>query len=188
MSGISPIPHEARPYQGRPAGLVTRTVAAAVDLMLAIAASVAGYLAVAGAQFLLSPRTFQFPRLSSWVGLSGTLLLLILYLAIAWAVTGRSLGAAVMGLRVVNRRGLRPRPLIALVRAVLSVAVPLGLLWCLVTRTRRSVQDLICGTSVVYDWSSGSASGSLTPRIRPPASSRSGESDLDSEAGARPGG
>jgi uncharacterized RDD family membrane protein YckC len=157
-------------------------LASVMDLMLAIAATVAGYLAVAGARFMINPKTFRFPQLPFWVGLTATLFLLVLYLTVAWALTGRSLGAAVMGLRVINRRGGQPRLPISLVRAVLSVFVPLGLFWCLVARERRSVQDVICGTLVVYDWSSGSASGSLMPRVRRPASSPFGESDGESEA------
>jgi uncharacterized RDD family membrane protein YckC len=187
VSGVSPIPQEARPHQGRRAGLVTRAVAATVDLMVAVLATIGGYLVVAGAVFLLRPATFEFPRLPFLLGLGGILLVLILYLAVAWAATGRSVGSGVMGLRVINRRGRRPRPLIALLRAVLSVGVPLGLLWCLVGQGRRSVQDVICGTAVVYDWSSGSASGSSMPWIRPSASARSitaGVAGVDGAAGA----
>jgi hypothetical protein len=31
---IDPIPHEARPFQGQPAGIVTRLVAAALDSLV----------------------------------------------------------------------------------------------------------------------------------------------------------
>jgi uncharacterized RDD family membrane protein YckC len=168
MTAVSPIPHEARPHQGRRAGVVTRAVAAAVDLFVAVVAVVGAYLGVSGAVFLLRPWNFHFPRLPVLLGLGAVLLLLILYLAIAWSVTGRSYGAKLMGLRVVDRRGQRPPPLVALVRAVLSVSVPIGLLWCLVSRERRSVQDAICGTSVVYDWRSGSAVESSTIQSPPP--------------------
>lgn len=156
MTGVSSIPKPARPYQGRPAGLVTRSAAAAVDLIAVIVATIVGYFAVSGAIFVVRPWHFHFPHLPFLLGLTCTLLLLVLYLAIAWSVTGRSYGAKVMGLRVIDRRGHRPRMLIALVRAILSVSVPLGLLWCLVSRERHSMQDALCGTSVVYDWRSGS--------------------------------
>jgi hypothetical protein len=37
------------------------------------------------------------------------------------------------------------------VRAVLCTLVPVGLLWVLVSRDNRSVQDLLLRTSVLYD-------------------------------------
>jgi uncharacterized RDD family membrane protein YckC len=162
VSAVSPIPHEARPHQGRPAGVVTRASAAVVDLVLLLAVDVVGYLAVSGILFLIRPRSFRFPAPSAWLGLGTTLVLLVLYLAVAWSVSGRSHGGQVMGLRVVDRRGRPPRPLIALIRAFVSVLVPIGLLWSLISRERRSIADVICGTSVVYDWRPGSWSGSST--------------------------
>jgi uncharacterized RDD family membrane protein YckC len=35
---------------------------------------------------------------------------------------------------------------------VLYVLFPLGLLWILASRRNASVQDLILGTAVLYDW------------------------------------
>jgi uncharacterized RDD family membrane protein YckC len=37
-------------------------------------------------------------------------------------------------------------------RAVLYVLFPAGLLWVLVSRRNASLQDLLVGTVVVYDW------------------------------------
>ena len=78
--------------------------------------------------------------------------LLILYLAVSWMGNGRTYGNHVMGLRVVNRLGRRLHPLGALVRAVLYVIFPIGLLWVLVSGQNRSLQDLVLRTSVIYDW------------------------------------
>jgi uncharacterized RDD family membrane protein YckC len=57
-----------------------------------------------------------------------------------------------MGLRVVDRHGRSPRVTRALLRATFCVFFPLGLLWCCVGRARKSVQDIVLGTTVVYDW------------------------------------
>ena len=57
-----------------------------------------------------------------------------------------------MGVRVVDRHGRTPGAFLALARAVLYVVFPLGLLWCAAGGSRRSVQDLLLGTRVVYDW------------------------------------
>ena len=40
----------------------------------------------------------------------------------------------------------------ALLRAALCVGFPIGLLWCAVSPSRRSLQDAVLRTSVVYDW------------------------------------
>jgi uncharacterized RDD family membrane protein YckC len=70
--------------------------------------------------------------------------------------TGLALGAAGLALevlRVLDRSGRRLRVPRALLRAVLYVVFPAGLLWVLVSRRNASVQDLLVGTAVVYDWS-----------------------------------
>jgi uncharacterized RDD family membrane protein YckC len=150
--GISPIPREARPYQGQRAGLVTRSLAAAIDALVVGVLLLAGYLGLNGLRFVVSPRRFHFIDTSSLPVLTIALGVSILYLASVWAATGRSYGCHVLGLRVVDRRGRHPRPLTALVRAGLCVFVPVGLLWCVVGRNRRSLQDVVLRTSVVYDW------------------------------------
>jgi len=40
----------------------------------------------------------------------------------------------------------------SLIRALLCVYFPFGLLWAGIDRRHRSVQDLILRTSVVHDW------------------------------------
>ena len=66
--------------------------------------------------------------------------------------TGRTYGAQVLGLRVVDRRGRRLVAAWAFLRAVLCVYVPLGLVWSAFSRENRSLQDLVLRTSVIYDW------------------------------------
>ena len=150
--GVSPIPREARPYQGQRAGLVTRSLAGIIDALVVGVLLLSLYLGLNGFLFLVNPRTFQFidtsflPLLTLAMGVS------VLYFAATWAATGRSYGCHVIGLRVVDHRGRRLPPLAALLRAVLCVFVPIGLLWCVVGRNRRSLQDVVLRTSVVYDW------------------------------------
>lgn len=150
--GVSPIPREARPYQGQRAGLVTRSLAGTIDALVVAALLLSGYLGLNGLLFLASPRTFQFIDTSFLPVLTLAMGVSILYFAATWAATGRSYGCHVIGLRVVDHRGRRLRPLVALVRAGLCVFVPIGLLWCVVGRNRRSLQDVVLRTTVVYDW------------------------------------
>jgi uncharacterized RDD family membrane protein YckC len=150
--GLSPIPREARPFQGQPAGLVSRCLANVVDALVVGVVLVVGYVTVNGVMFVLDPQNFAFTDPSlAWTAL-WALWTTVVYFAGAWMSTGRTYGAHVMGLRVVGRRGRRVRPAIALARALLCVFFPIGLLWCAVSPNRRSLQDIGLRTSVVYDW------------------------------------
>ena len=152
MHGISPVPREARPFQGQRAGLVTRLVANSVDALSVSVALLASYAGFNAVLFLMSPRNFEFATASVLLSVTTALLALIIYMTVAWSITGRTYGDHVMGLRVVGRRGDRVWPPAALVRAALCVGFPIGLLWCGVSASRRSVQDLVVRTSVIYDW------------------------------------
>jgi hypothetical protein len=149
---ISPVPKEARAYQGTPAGLVTRVVANTIDAVV-VAVMVGGcYLGWASVIFLRDPRQFQFPSASFLAFLTAGLLLATLYLWLAWWLVGRSYGGHVMGIRVTARRRPRLGPLRALGRAAFCVFFPIGLFWCLVSPNRRSIQDIAVFSQVVYDW------------------------------------
>jgi uncharacterized RDD family membrane protein YckC len=149
---ISTIPREARLFQGRRAGLVTRFVASAIDAVVVVMLLLVGYLTYAGAAFLLSPRRFQFPSTSTFMNITAALLVLAAYLALGWATSGRTYGDHVMGLRVVSRDGTRLGPARAIARSLLSTLFPIGLFWCAVNSGNYSVQDLLLRTTVVYDW------------------------------------
>jgi uncharacterized RDD family membrane protein YckC len=149
---VDPIPREARPFQGHRAGLITRTAAAAIDFGIVIIALGVCYLGVSGLLFLVNPRSFSAPAPSLAVVCTVGGILLTVYLAVSWMGSGRSYGNHVMGLRVVNRKGDRLHPLVSFVRAALYVIFPIGLFWVLVSGHNRSLQDLVVGTSVIYDW------------------------------------
>jgi uncharacterized RDD family membrane protein YckC len=138
--------------QGQRAGIVSRFLADAIDLGVVVAAVVGVYFAVAGVEFLLRPRQFTWPEPSAMN--LGTLawILLIAYLTVGWANTGRTFGKTVLGLRVVDREGARLRFARAFLRALLCAAVPIGLFWSVISRRNASIQDLIVRTTVLYDW------------------------------------
>jgi uncharacterized RDD family membrane protein YckC len=152
MTGVSPIPREARVYQGKRAGVVTRTAAAVLDSVIVGLALACGYLGLSSLIFLVDPRNFKFPQPSLLFSLSAAFAVMFVYLAAAWAISGRTFGSQVMGLRVVNRAGQRPRPGICVLRAGFYVIFPAGLFWCAINRRNHSVQDIVLGTAVVYDW------------------------------------
>jgi uncharacterized RDD family membrane protein YckC len=86
-------------------------------------------------------------------------LLIVSYFTGAWAVTGRTPGEALMGLRVIRPNGKRLRFLRSLVRCFVGLASLavffLGYLWILVDSRRRSWPDLVARTVVIYDWEKG---------------------------------
>jgi uncharacterized RDD family membrane protein YckC len=150
--GVSSVPREARAHQGHRAGLVSRLLAAAIDLGVTVATLVAIYAGWSTLVFIIDPRGFQFPTPSLLVdGLVGMAVLTV-YLTAAWSTTGRSYGQHVMGLRVVNLHGGRLRVFGALLRALFCVVFPVGLLWVAVSRQNRSLQDMVLRTSVIHDW------------------------------------
>ncbi len=151
-TGISPVPREARPYQGARAGLVTRLVAAVVDAVTVVTALAAAYAGYNLARFMVNPRGFEFAGASILASVSTALAVCVAYFAAAWSITGRTYGDHVMGLRVVNGHGLRLRAPRSLVRALLCVGFPVGLLWCAASSSRESLQDAVLRTSVIYDW------------------------------------
>lgn len=163
--GVSPVPREARLYQGQRAGVVTRMTAAVIDAGAVAGILLLGYAAVAGLRFMLDPLTFSFPRPSSLLNLMLSLVVTVVYLTVGWAIGGRSYGGLVMGLRVMGPGGRRLRLPGAFLRALACVLFPIGLLWSAVNSHNRSIQDLLLRTSVIYDWQPrGAPSGSRSTR------------------------
>lgn len=136
--------------RGQRAGLVTRTLANAVDVVVVVLLLAGGYAAVAAFRFLWHPASFTFPA----PGLTVVLLLGVtvhgLYFAASWVVLGGTYGDELMGLRVMSSRGARLRWPRAAARAALCVLVPLGLFWVLVSSRNASLQDELLRTAVVY--------------------------------------
>jgi uncharacterized RDD family membrane protein YckC len=149
---LSAVPREARAFQGRRAGIVTRVVAAALDTALVALVLLAAYLGYAGLRFLLDPRHFTFPDASLFRSLVVGAAVLALYLTVAWAMGGRTYGNVLMGLRVTGGHGGHVGWLRAALRAGFYVAFPIGLFWVVLDPRQRSVQDRVLGTAVVYDW------------------------------------
>ena len=146
------VPEEAKGFQGLRAGIVSRVAANIVDVIVIVITAFTLYMCVAAGKFMLNPRDFSFPALKmGWfVVVCGVLL--FLYFAASWATSGRTIGDQLMGLRVVNHRGLILRWTGAVIRAAFCVAFPIGLFWALISRQNRSVQDVVLRSSVIYDW------------------------------------
>jgi uncharacterized RDD family membrane protein YckC len=149
---VDPIPPKARAFQGLRAGVVSRTVAGAIDYVLVVTATLGTYVAAVVLKFLIDPRGYTLPTWPFYTFLIVGFTYFVLYLWAAWATTGRTLGARLLGLRVVGRKGERVPWWSALLRAGFCAAFPVGLFWSAVSRENRSVQDVVLRSSVIHEW------------------------------------
>jgi len=138
---------------GTRAGVVSRVAAAVIDYGVVSAIQVGILVAVAFARFLLSSRPFALPDPNPgaqsllWIGLA------IVYLTESWLISGRTVGARVMGLRVVRASGQPLGVGVAAGRAVFCVFLgAFSLAWSAVSRRNAAVHDTIFRTVVLYDW------------------------------------
>ena len=125
----------------------------AVDIAVVVGVLVGFWVAWAAVRFLRSPGTFSWPAPPWLVVLTAFDVVAVVYLAVAWATSGRTFGGVLLGVRVVSFRGRRMRPGGAFLRSLFCVFFPIGLFWVAVSRSNRSVQDVVLRTSAVYDWS-----------------------------------
>ena len=146
------IPEDAREFQGERAGFATRLLASCIDIAVIAFVMFSIWLAIEMIQLIFTPGVeVDSPRAATLVVWG--YVLMTLYWTGSWATTGRSIGARLMGVRVVNRKGDRLSWPVSLGRAVFSVGFPIGLGWAIVSRRNRSVQDVVLRTIVIYDWS-----------------------------------
>ena len=133
------------------AGVVTRLLAAVVDAMVVVLVTVLVDLGAAGIRFAWSPRDFRWPQPSTPLAVLVLFVVAVGYLTAGWSLAGRTYGARLLGLQVLSGRYRRLGPVRSLLRALACVLLPVGLLWSGISVTRRSLQDLVLRTVVVYD-------------------------------------
>jgi uncharacterized RDD family membrane protein YckC len=133
------------------AGVVTRVLAAGVDVVAVALLAVGLDLAAAGARFVWSPVDFRWPRPAIGSSIVVLLAIGVLYLTVAWAMTGRTYGGRLLGLRLLSTRGELLGWTRAFLRALTCVLWPVGLLWSGISTVRSSLQDILFRTVVVYD-------------------------------------
>jgi uncharacterized RDD family membrane protein YckC len=145
--------------QGHYAGAVSRAVAYAIDVT---AVTLLYAVGAAGVEYLLTALGWD-GDLADWPWVTATTLAVwsFVYFAYPLSASGRTLGMAMVGVRVVRADGSR----LGVARVVVRVLVlplsfllfGLGLLLILVRRDRRALHDLIAGSAVVYGWDAQAA-------------------------------
>jgi len=145
----------AESQQGYYAGAVTRLAAFVLDQSVATGLFAVGTAAVAWILSLVTGDAVSWDPPVGFTSLS-YLVWLFLYYAYPWAVSGKTFGMAVLGIRVVLRDGSPLRPSNAVMR---TLALPLsfltlgiGFVPIITGRERRALHDRIAGTAVVYGW------------------------------------
>ena len=142
MNGPPPTAH---------AGVVTRGLAAVVDAIAVAGLAVLLDLTAAGIRFVWSPTDFRWPELGVLKSVVALLVVAVVYLTVGWSTTGRTYGGKLVGVRVLSvGHGLLGWVRSAL-RALACVLWPVGLLWCCISPSRRSLQDIVFRSVVVYD-------------------------------------
>ena len=140
----------SEPDVERAAGIITRGLAAIIDLVVVLLIMSALYGGLVLVRLVYSPTAFSLPSLNAVFSTVMTFAIAVLYLTACWTVSGSTAGAVTMGLRVVGRRSPRVSLLVGLLRAICCVLLPIGLLWVVVDRQRRSLQDIVFRTRVIY--------------------------------------
>lgn len=159
---LQTLPVAARALQGERAGFFTRVIAAVIDVVVVGAIIIGMWIGVWLFLLVFNPLVdYGMPRPGYFV--LGGYFLMWLYWTWTWSTSGRSIGQNLMGVRVLDRRGGRPKWTLAAVRSAFCVVFQFGILWILVSRRNRSVQDVVLRTRVVHDWSTGTSTGQVAP-------------------------
>jgi uncharacterized RDD family membrane protein YckC len=153
------------------AGFVTRAIAFAIDMVLVAATQITilfltrllmdffGLDQLAQAIFEPTEGTNVsfFITITRWaIAFIGSGFLLAIYSISMWLLVDKTLGQALLGLRVLRTDG-RPLTLGPAVRRILGyyvsfLALFIGFLWVLVDDRRQGWHDKIADTVVIYDW------------------------------------
>jgi uncharacterized RDD family membrane protein YckC len=146
------VPRGARGFQGDQAGIVTRLASGVVDALAVGTMLLAVWIGLGAVLFIAHPVKFTFPSPSYAQALTVGMVIAFGYLTVAWTAAGRTYGDQLLGLRVLDHDGGTVNWPIAVVRALLYLLFPIGLVWILVDPRNRSVQDIVLRTTVIYDW------------------------------------
>jgi uncharacterized RDD family membrane protein YckC len=150
-------PPAPRPHFG---GAVSRFVAYAVDLGVSTGVFMLALAAISFAASVIVGHSISWSRNDLPVAILYVVWLFV-YFAYSWGASGKTLGMALLGVRVVAADGTEAGPRRAVIR---TLAFPLsfllfglGFTGILFQRDRRALHDMIAGTAVVYYWQARAA-------------------------------
>jgi uncharacterized RDD family membrane protein YckC len=138
--------------QGHYAGSVSRFLAYVIDLVVSSGLFALGLAATSFVAEVVTGHSVTWSRSNVAVAI---------IFGYSWAASGRTLGMAVLGLRVVRADGAGLDPWRGAVRALVFplsfLFFGLGFLGILVQGEHRALHDLIAGSAVIYSWDARAA-------------------------------
>jgi uncharacterized RDD family membrane protein YckC len=150
-------PPARRPHFG---GAVSRFVAYVVDLGVSTGVFMLALEAISFAARIITGHSISWNRNDLPVAILYAAWLFV-YFAYSWGASGKTLGMALLGVKVVAADGTQAGPRRAVIRTLafpLSfLLLGLGFTGILFQRDRRALQDMIAGTAVVYAWDARAA-------------------------------
>jgi uncharacterized RDD family membrane protein YckC len=139
---------------------VSRLVAFAADVGASWGLFTLGAAALTFSIQLVSGQNFSLSS-HQIVSLASAVIWSFIYFAYQWSLAGKTIGMAVLGIRVVKTDGTPIGPREAILR---TLALPLsflvfglGFLGILTNRRRYALHDRLAGTAVVYSWDARAA-------------------------------
>ncbi len=159
---MSPRKHSAGlvSSQGNYAGSVSRFLAFVIDMVVSAGLFALGLAATSFVAEVVTGRSITWNRSDVVVAIIFGAWELF-YLGYSWAASGRTLGMAVLGIRVVQADGTGLDPWRGWVRALVFplsfLLFGLGFLGILVQHEHRALHDLIAGSAVIYAWDARAA-------------------------------
>jgi uncharacterized RDD family membrane protein YckC len=142
---VRPQPADLVSMQGRYAGSVSRFLAYVIDVAVSSGLFALGLAATSFVAQVVTGHSITWNRSDVVVAIIYAVWVFF-YFGYSWAASGRTLGMAILGVRVVRADG-----------AVLDPWRGLGFLGILVQREHRALHDLIAGSAVIYAWDARAA-------------------------------
>ena len=136
------------------AGAVSRAVAFVIDALLTTIGTLLFALGVALVKAVFTGRFSVDGSLSPAAFLAAAPVIFGLYCVAGWTLTGRTVGMAALGLRVIDYSGRRPtlgRAIVRVLGYLVSSILWIGFAWIIVDKRHDGFHDKIARTHVVYD-------------------------------------
>jgi uncharacterized RDD family membrane protein YckC len=147
-------------WQGHYAGSVSRFLAYVIDLGVSSAVFALGLAGISFVAEIVTGHSISWNKSNIVVAVIFAVWQFF-YFGYSWAVSGRTFGMAVLGLRVVRADGAELDPWRGVVRSLVFplsfLLFGLGMLGILVQREHRALHDLIAGSAVIYAWDARAA-------------------------------
>ena len=140
---------------GHYAGPVSRSLAYAIDATAAFSAFSLTAAGIVGGINAVLGSDMQWDWRAGVLGIAALACWLFLYFWVGVAISGRTLGMGILGIKIVTAEGRPISPGRAAIRALalpVSIATVVGLLGIVLDRKQRALHDLVARTAVVYDW------------------------------------